>query len=714
MPDFNDVPISCPDEDRFGIDPFAQTISRCIMNLRDPVGSVVAIYGRWGSGKSSLINLVRHHLVDMESELTVLQFQCWLYRSEEALAVGFFRELHAGLHPVLSNSKKARKALGKLCSRVAPSGPLLGAAAGAATGNPILGGIASSAPRLIGNLINTDESDESLQQDVARALETSNRRFLVVIDDIDRLSPEEALVIFRLVKSVGRLPNVIYLLAYDRIATEEAVKRRYPSEGIHYLEKIVQAGFDLPEANQHELTRMLESQIAGILGDVESDSQVHLGNMLHSVVAPEIRTPRDVLRLSSALEVTYPAVRGEVDPTDFVAIETLRLFRPNVYQAIRLQKAILVGLVQDVPSRDQTEVAKECDELFLGEEPLGDRSRMKDGLQRLFPPLQSIWSTTHPRNDAEWSRARRACSAIHFDTYFRFSLSSYAVPRAEVQELVRRAGQAKFVRSAFLEALDVHLAEGRTKASFLLEELTFHASDMEIPKIGPFLQALYSIASDLWVESDESRSVVWMNNRLRLHWLTRTLLVNRTEMAERSRILFEALQNASLDWLVWVSNSALAEHQPSQEGKVPLPSEERLMSKADAEGVNQVALQRMREAAKKGSIIEVKDLAFVLFRWRNLAGDGSDEVREFCNSALEDDESIAKFARAFLGQSSVGMVGDHVRQVQDQAQINGIETLMDAARFRARLSEVLRDSRLGQDDQDVVQRFMIAWDAKLN
>lgn len=72
MTDFNDVPIPCPDEDRFGIDPFAQTISRCIMNLRDPVGSVVAIYGRWGSGKISLINLVRHHLVDMESELTVL------------------------------------------------------------------------------------------------------------------------------------------------------------------------------------------------------------------------------------------------------------------------------------------------------------------------------------------------------------------------------------------------------------------------------------------------------------------------------------------------------------------------------------------------------------------------------------------------------------------------------------------------------------------
>lgn len=712
MPDFNDTPISCPGDDRLGIDPLAKTISRCILNLQDPVGSVVAVHGRWGSGKSSLINLVRHHLAGMEAELTVLQFQCWLYRSEEALAIGFFRALHAGLHPVLSDSKKARIALQGFFFRVAPVGPLLGTVTGAALGFPIVDRIVSSSIRGIESLLKTNVSDESLQQEVAEALKASSRRFLFVIDDIDRLSPEEALVIFRLIKSVGRLPNVIYLLAYDRNTTEKAVEERYPSEGAHYLEKIVQAGFDLPEPNQHKLISLLESQIAEVLGDLDSDSSVRFGNMFHAVVAPEIQTPRDVLRLSNALKITYPAVRREVDPTDFLALETLRLFRPKVYQALRSRKSVLVGLGQ-AWHREQDKIAAQYEQLFLGTEPENDHPLLKDGLQRLFPQLRAIWSNTHPGNSPDWSKARRACSAMHFDTYFQFSLSSYTVPRAEVQELLRRADQAEFVRSAFLGALGELQAEGRTKASFLLDELACHASDMKIQKVGPFLQSLYSIASDLIVESDVDLGLAWTNNWDRLRWLTNAVLLNRTELAERSGILFEALQNASLDWLVYVAHYVFTDHCPPQREKAPARPEECLMSKDDAERINEVALQRIREAAKDGSIFELKELAPVLFRWRNMSGDGSDEVRKFCNAALEDDQSIAKFAQAFLGKSSVVQEGDHVRRIQDDAKINGIETLMDADRFRARLSEVLRESGLSQDDKDKVQRFVTAWDAAL-
>jgi predicted KAP-like P-loop ATPase len=75
----------------------------------------------------------------------------------------------------------------------------------------------------------------------------------VIIDDIDRLSPEEAMAIFRMVKSVGHLPNITYLLVFDRELAEAAVKSKYPSEGPHFLEKIVQASFDVPAPNQTDL-----------------------------------------------------------------------------------------------------------------------------------------------------------------------------------------------------------------------------------------------------------------------------------------------------------------------------------------------------------------------------------------------------------------------------------------------------------------------------
>lgn len=715
MPEFNDAPISCPEMDRLGIDPLARTISKCILNLQEPIGAVVAVYGRWGSGKSSLINLVKHHLANRaDNGLTVLQFHCWLYRSEEALAIGFFRELHAGLQPVLSKSKKATTALGKICSRIAPAEPLLGAVIAAALGNPLLGKIVSSAPRLIENMIKTDQSDELLQRTVADALHASSQRFLVVIDDIDRLSPDEALVIFRLIKSVGRLPNVIYLLAYDRNTTEKAVEKRYPSEGAHYLEKIIQAGFDLPEPNRHELTKMLEGQISDILGDVNRNNRAELGNMFHAVVAPEIRTPRDVLRLSNALNITYQAVRSEVDPTDFLALETFRLFRPKIYQALRSQKPLLVGLRTSWHGHEPERIADQYEQLFLGREPESDRPPLKDGLQRLFPSLRAIWSSTHLSNSAEWSRARRACSAVHFDTYFQFSLSPYTVPRNEAEELLQKADQGEFVTSTFLDALSVHQAEGRTKASFLLDELAFRGQEMQITKVKPFLRSLYSIANSLWVDSDEAQDLARTNNRDRLFSLTQTLLLNRTELSERSEILFDALQSASLDWLVYISDFVFNDYHPSQKDRAPTEPQLCLMSQGDADKIRHVALNKIREAAKNGSIMEVKDLAFVLFCWRDMAGKHSDDVRKFCDTALDDDQSVARFCRAFLGKSYVVQLGDHVSRVQDNVKVRGLETLLNTHRFLARLSEVLCNSRLSTDDRNIVQRFKTAWDNQGN
>jgi hypothetical protein len=53
-------------------------------------------------------------------------------------------------------------------------------------------------------------------------LQEEDRRFLIIIDDIDRLNPDEALAIFRLVKSVGRLPNVMYLLVFGPALADQA------------------------------------------------------------------------------------------------------------------------------------------------------------------------------------------------------------------------------------------------------------------------------------------------------------------------------------------------------------------------------------------------------------------------------------------------------------------------------------------------------------
>lgn len=135
MSNLDDVPISTPEEDRFGFDPFAKAISDCIHSVVTPLGSVVAIYGPWGSGKSSVINLVRYHLSKDAPDLAVISFPAWMYRTEDALAVGLFKELYAGLSPVLSDQTKAAGALRKLGANLAGASCLAGIAVGPFAGS---------------------------------------------------------------------------------------------------------------------------------------------------------------------------------------------------------------------------------------------------------------------------------------------------------------------------------------------------------------------------------------------------------------------------------------------------------------------------------------------------------------------------------------------------------------------------------------------------
>ena len=80
-----------------------------------------------------------------------------------------------------------------------------------------------------------------------RALETDlrdlSRRVVVVVDDLDRVEPDQVRDVVRLIKLVADFPNTTYLVAYDREAIEAALDRT-THDGRAYLEKIVQVAHD--------------------------------------------------------------------------------------------------------------------------------------------------------------------------------------------------------------------------------------------------------------------------------------------------------------------------------------------------------------------------------------------------------------------------------------------------------------------------------------
>lgn len=703
---YNDQPIESPNEDCFGVDPFARALAASFRRMQSPQGAVIGLNGPWGSGKSSAVNLCKHHLAEAvkADELVVIDFACWWFRGEDALALAFFRELYAGLGPSLG--EKVKKKLPKLGARLLRAGALVGKVAEAA-GAVIAGGIAEKGMEWLAGMIEQDESVEALHAELSQALREQKKRFLIVIDDIDRLSPDEALLIFRLVKSVGRLPNVMYLLVYDRPLAEKIVSERYPSEGPHYLEKIVQAAFELPDPAPLDVQQHVLSLIESICGTPADADMVRFMNIFYEGISPAMRTPRDVARFTNSLSVSWPAVAGEVDRADFVALEMLRLLHPTIYRAIRQNEAQLTGR----GLRDRGAATQHFNELFFGKTPLPDHERMRRLLMRLFPVLESAWENVDYGDGfgKRWAMERRVCSPDHFGSYFRFSIGDGVLTNAELDAFLARADDIEYVKTTLRNAVTMARRSGGTKAAVWLGELTTHSERVDRDKVEALLTALFEIADEINVEADAAKGFGMGSNELRLHWLLRALTREHMSLDERSATFRRACDTAALGWLADFTRSAWDDYHP-REGKEREPPGDCLTTEADAEHLRELLRSRIDAAAADGTLLAHRDLHFLLHWWADLAADDGAAVRVWTSATFASDDGVRQLSKAFTSYSwTQGMgfsgLGDLVAKRTIRVDLKSMARLIDLDAFRPRVEAL---AAAGAHTE--VQEFLNAWE----
>lgn len=696
MSDFDDKPIKLPDDDKFGFNALAETIANRIASMAGPEGTVIAINGQWGSGKSSLINLVRHHLDNSSKtdDLKIVDFKCWWFRGEEALTIAYFRELYSAMKPSLTWKTKiplkiALSKLGRYLSLVNV-------------------GIAGKIISTIGKILVQANTVEALHKKLSRTLDDMASKYLIIIDDIDRLSPDEAMLIFRLVKSVGGLPNVMYLLAYDQQLAKEIVDKFYPSEGPHYLEKIVQGSFDLPMPSRAMLEKEFFTRLDSVIEERGFRDSDYFGNLFDEIIAPEIKIPRDLIRILNPLKVTWPAVKGEVDPVDFLCLETLRVQRPKLYATIRAKKILLTGSVMEdigFSARRRLEEGRSSEKynkIFLEPEPESEHERLRDGLIQLFPELERAWRNVNQINlSPDRDRQRRICSPRHFDTYFRFSLSEYQISMSEIEPLIQKAGDFDYIQSSFLKAAEIKLPDGLTRATLLSHELAIRTDRIPENHIGDLLKAIYSIADELIKK--EGRNML-EGTVMQLHRITKQLTLERLPLETRSEVLLNACGQASLGYLSSIANGAYDDHFPT-EGNNPKPETKCLMTKAHVVEVNDIALTRIREAKTNGSLIDCPVLDSVLFLWRRVDEEG---IRSWINDVMDDDAAIVCLAKAFINLVSVDRVLDHSMPLKTALR-NKLGHAVDLEQFRIRADQAMNKGNLQAEEHELLRNVLEEW-----
>ena len=297
-----DRPVERPEEDLFGYAPFAKQLADSICKLEAPDGLVIAVHGPWGSGKSTLLNFVKWYLEESpkKEQPVLVSFNPWWFSGQENLARAFLGQLRAVLPDRLRRLKALGSMIGEFSDGIAATAEALGYSA--------VGGVAKAA------LGRKPKDIPALKKRIADVLKRQKQRILVLVDDIDRLTPEDIRQLFKVIKALADFPNVAYLLAFDRAMAVKALSDDRGTSGQVYLEKIVQVPFELPAIDRTSLRNALFRRLDGLFEGTSSDlfDSTYWGNVYFEGIDPFIQVPRDIERLVNTLAVTYAAVRARL------------------------------------------------------------------------------------------------------------------------------------------------------------------------------------------------------------------------------------------------------------------------------------------------------------------------------------------------------------------------------------------------------------------
>lgn len=334
--------------DKLDREAFARAAVAAIKKANAANGLVLSIEGPWGSGKTSALAMIEELLGEDETSPTVVRFNPWLIGDRDSLLRHFLAKL-AEAAKLADNAKAGKKAAKELKS-YAKVFDVVKLIPGAEPWASLVKSVIESVGDATDSIAEYKTPDIELQKTkVENALRKLEHQIVVFIDDIDRLFPLEVFEMIRIIKAVGDLPNVAYVVAWDQTYVSEALAAASVPQSGSYLDKIVQIRMPLPALSIMARSRLINDAI-GLLHEDATLSYFpktndRLSVLYFSGLRELLEQPRDFIRVFNTVEAIEPALRGEIVLADIVALAALMVKAPAVFELLRRNPRWFVGWV---------------------------------------------------------------------------------------------------------------------------------------------------------------------------------------------------------------------------------------------------------------------------------------------------------------------------------------------------------------------------------
>ncbi len=255
---------------------YAEILARAALDTPEPF--TIGVFGGWGSGKTSLMRMMKE-AIDAEPSAVSVWFNPWRYEKEEHLIVPLLATIISEMKEQQSKWTDMRDAGNKLMN--AFRSVLYGVSVKGKIAVPGL-----SEAELALSPKDILERYKAVNQELAtdRFLEMSlyfrafgeldgiagksgGPKLIIFIDDLDRCFPDKAVALLESIKLVLNQPNIAFVMGIAQEIIQAYLQNKYKKEfGVpeelyeDYLEKLIQLAFHIPDIGEN-----VEAFIRGLL-----------------------------------------------------------------------------------------------------------------------------------------------------------------------------------------------------------------------------------------------------------------------------------------------------------------------------------------------------------------------------------------------------------------------------------------------------------------
>jgi hypothetical protein len=300
---YNDAPITDLENDLFQVDKYVNGLCKFILECETPM--TVSIQGDWGSGKTSMMNMIQSQLGNKVLPIWFNTWQFSQFNLGNSLAISMLQVL-------LKELKGDTEALDKIADSMANAASnVLLTLIELSLGSRMAGKVEETFKGYYVKSCVQEITDLKSKFEAAIAAKLNNqstaKRVVVFVDDLDRLEPAKAIELLEVLKLFLDCKNCVFVLAVDYEVVTLGIRQKYGSninaaKGKSFFDKIIQLPFKMPVA-QYKVEKYVDAMMKKFHGENETAANVEI---FSSLIKTSVGlNPRAIKRLFNNYQLLY-------------------------------------------------------------------------------------------------------------------------------------------------------------------------------------------------------------------------------------------------------------------------------------------------------------------------------------------------------------------------------------------------------------------------